>query len=63
MTVKLEVIGIDELIDKLKELQSLLQEINNEALAIVKTCESKIDIDELIKQLADNLKIAKATHS
>lgn len=63
MKVKVEVIGLDELMDKLKELQSLLQEINNEALAIATTCGNKFDIDELIKQLADNLKIAKATHS
>ena len=63
MTVKVEVIGLDELMDKLKELQSLLQEINNEALAIVKTCESKIDIDELIDQLNNRLKSAKAKHS
>lgn len=63
MTVKVEVIGLDELMDKLKELQSLLQEINNEALAIATTCGNKFDIDELIDQLNDRLKSAKAKHS
>lgn len=59
--VEVEVIGLDELRDKLKELQSLLQEINSEALVIATACNGKIDIDKLAKQLADRLKDAKAT--
>lgn len=61
MKVKVEVIGLDELMDKLKELHNLLQEINSEALAIATTRENKFDIDKLAKQLADRLKDAKAT--
>jgi hypothetical protein len=63
MKVKVEVIGLDELMDKLKELHNLLQEINSEALAIATACNDKIDIDKLAKQLADRLKDAKATLS
>lgn len=61
MKVKVEVIGLDELMDKLKELHNLLQEINSEALVIATACNDKIDIDKLAKQLADRLKDAKAT--
>lgn len=60
MKVKVEVIGLDELMDKLKELHNLLQEINSEALVIATACNNKIDIDKLAKQLADRLKDAKA---
>ena len=63
MKIKVEVIGLDELIDKLKELQSLLQKINNEALVIATACNDKIDIDKLAKQLADRLKSAKVARS
>lgn len=34
LKIKVEVIGLDELMDKLKELQNLLQEINSETLAV-----------------------------
>lgn len=61
MKVKVEVIGLDELRDKLKELHNLLQEINSEALVNATACNDKIDIDKLVKLLADRLKDAKAT--
>lgn len=56
---KVEVKGLDELKEKLKELQKLLEEINSETLVVTADYESKKDVDELIEQLADRLKHGK----
>lgn len=50
---KVEVKGLDELKEKLKELQKLLQEINSETLVVTTDYGSKKDIDELIDRLKD----------
>lgn len=43
LKIKVEVIGLDELMDKLKELQNLLQEINNETLVVTATYQDNLE--------------------
>ena len=43
LKIKVEVIGLDELMDKLKELQNLLQEINNGALVVTAAYQDNLE--------------------
>lgn len=61
MSVKVK--GLDELKEKLKELQKLLEEINSETIVVTTTYGDETDIQELTEELTEKLKDGKTTLS
>lgn len=56
LKIKVDVKGLDELKEKLKELQKLLEEINSETIVVTTDFGGKKDIDNLADRLAEKLK-------